>query len=136
MSFVSLAQEGELDAHLAGGGRMVVLFYLPNCPFCIRFRPAFSTWATARDGKMACLEVPLTYESPAWERYDMEAVPAVLVFAQGQVVHRLDARPGVGLEAADLNRLFAMTTDRPDRPGSAPAWRRRNRWSRRQHEQI
>jgi len=105
MSLVSPSLEEELTGRLADSGRRVVLFHLPACPFCIRFRPEFAAFAAARPELGPYLEIPLTYDSPAWEEYGMEAVPTVLVFEQGRVVRRLDARPGVGLDGAALDLL-------------------------------
>lgn len=91
----------ELSPAIQGKSAMV-LFHSSWCPFCRRFKPVFDSVA-ADQGAWEPLEVLLEEdENPLWNRFEIEVVPTVLFFREGQVVKRLDGRPGVGLREPEL----------------------------------
>ena len=64
-------------------GRVAVMFVTDWCGYCRRFLPHFKQ--RMRDGFV----VDITDESdPLWERYDVEVVPTVLLFEDGEPVQR------------------------------------------------
>ena len=101
----------KLEAALAGR-RAVVLFHARWCPYCRAFKPVFDELAPGAKGHEV-LEVVLDDEdNPLWDKYGIDAAPTVMFFDGGKVAKRLDARRGVGLEAADLKRAIGKTAAR------------------------
>jgi hypothetical protein len=45
-------------------------------------------------------------ENPMWEKYQVEAVPTLLVFKNGKEISRRDAILGVGLTEEDIISLL------------------------------
>jgi len=94
----------ELSAKIAKG-KTLVLFYASWCPFCRAFLPIF-------EGCEAKAKVPLLKlqvdedENPLWDEYFVEAVPTLLLFQDGKVVARADAKPHIGLKEADLTAIL------------------------------
>ncbi len=84
-------------------GVWAVAFLADWCPYCRRFAPEFA----GRAGPGLQLAVAdLTDEaSPLWERFDVEVVPSVIVFRNGETALRIDGRPMEGLHAEDLQRV-------------------------------
>jgi hypothetical protein len=41
-------------------------------------------------------------DNPLWEEYSLEAVPAVILFENGNVTRRLDCQLGIGLNEKQL----------------------------------
>lgn len=88
----------DISSYISGDKRTVVLFEMTGCPFCRRFQPDFQDFTEARSGACSLLRVKLdAYDNPLWEKYEIEAVPTVIVFAKGEIVARADSVPGVGL---------------------------------------
>jgi thioredoxin-like negative regulator of GroEL len=44
------------------------------------------------------------YDNPLWDEYSIEAVPAVILFNEGNICKRLDARLGCGLSEQQLKQ--------------------------------
>lgn len=93
-------------ARLLRDGAWVVAFLADWCPFCRRFRPSFE----ALDGgsRFHTGIADLTDdESPLWEEFRIDVVPAVIVFSNGRVVYWQESDPGVGLPSDALARARA-----------------------------
>ena len=73
------------------------------CPFCHAFWPTFEAFdgGTAFRTGVADLSDD---ESPLWEEFQVEVVPALIVFSNGLPVHRHQSDPGVGLPSNALAR--------------------------------
>jgi thiol-disulfide isomerase/thioredoxin len=101
-----VTDERELDK-LMPGKRVIALFHATWCPYCRAFKPAFDRLAASVEGDWESIEVVLDDDgNPLWERFSIEVIPAVLFFNHGEVVQRLDAKPGVGLSEASLHSAF------------------------------
>jgi len=90
-------------------GRYVVVFTADWCPFCRAFLPEFS----ALEGQPGfhAAEANLTdLENPLWEQFDIEIVPTIIVFRDGEVTLRIDGVSGVGLGPRDVDRARAAAT--------------------------
>ena len=102
MSKVSF--EFEIEKSLKSKLKVFVLFYASWCPFSQRFLPIFAKYA---ESSRPCLRVVTDDKVALCEKYSVDFVPTVLLFEKGNVIKRLDAEPGAGLDADDLRRLLA-----------------------------
>jgi len=92
---------------LLRNGTWVVAFLADWCPFC----RAFLTDFEALDGGTSFLTgiADLTDgESPLWENFAVEVVPALAVFSEGRPIHWQESDLGVGLPPAALDRARAL----------------------------
>jgi len=81
---------------LKKSGTWVVLFAADWCPFCRRFSPIFNS--SLAEKKMPSVLADLSdYENPLWETFDIQVVPTVIVFSDGEITYRKDAALGQGL---------------------------------------
>ena len=99
----------ELEEQMKQCERVLVLFCASWCPFCQEFFPAFDKM-TAKHAFDKVLRAYIDDEdNPLWEDYSIEAVPTVVLFEQGRVTRRLDARLGSGLS----EKTFSEWLKRP-----------------------
>ena len=90
-------------------GRYAVVFTADWCPFCRAFQPQFARLEGSPAYHVA--RVDLTdLENPLWEGFDVDVVPTVLVFRDGEVTLRVDGVAGVGLGPRDVDRVRAALT--------------------------
>ncbi len=92
----------DLNAELKKNKTVLAIFYSSWCPYCIRFVPIFDK-KIAGQGFGSVIHVLLEDDDNIlWEDYNIEAVPTVILFKDGQVRDRLDGRLGVGLRESQL----------------------------------
>ena len=85
-------------------GVVGVAFLADWCPFCRAFAPAFA--GLGRSGSWTVLVADVTDdESPLWDRFHLDVVPAIMVFRSGRSTFRRDGVLGVGLGPGDLTAL-------------------------------
>jgi thioredoxin 1 len=82
--------------HLNKSGGLAVLFAAEWCPFCRRFSPIFDS-ALAKEGMPTALVDLSDLGNPLWETFDIQVVPTVMVFKDGELIHRMDGVLGQGL---------------------------------------
>jgi thioredoxin 1 len=88
-------------------GRYAVVFSADWCPFCRAFSPKFAT--LDGNSKFRTAQVDLTdLETPLWEQFEIEVVPSIIAFRDGEVILRIDGVAGVGLSDRDVDRTRAM----------------------------
>lgn len=92
-----------LDSQLKAKDKVYVLFYADWCPFSQRFLPVFEAYAKANP--KGCMSVEISSDPEACDKYAVEYYPTVILFEKGKVKKRLDARPGVGLDKKQLEKL-------------------------------
>lgn len=85
------------------------------CPFCRSFRPLFERFDGGGIFEPALADVTDT-ASPLWDRFQIEVVPTLLAFRDGELVHRIDGIPMEGLGPDDLENLRGILR----RLGSGP----------------
>ncbi len=84
---------------------MPALFYAEWCPFCTSFYPQFEK---AMDGKsISWADVDISdMDDPLWETFDINVVPTIIVFKEGQAVFRKDGILGRGLSQKALDETI------------------------------
>jgi thioredoxin 1 len=110
--------EEDLAAVLRISDRVFVLFYASWCPFCREFLPIFEECF----GKSCeeSLRVKIDDEmNPLWERYEVMAVPTVILFKGGNAHGRLDGVLGSGLSEEQLKNFKYNYQNADDRHRTA-----------------
>jgi thioredoxin 1 len=102
--------------HLNKSGTLAVLFAAEWCPFCRRFSPVFNS-ALREKGLPGALADLTDLENPLWETFDVQVVPTVMVFKDGELVHRRDGVLGQGLSESAMNEVlpYLLTGNEPRR---------------------
>jgi thioredoxin 1 len=77
--------------------RVLALFSSSWCPFCQRFAKAFTTNVDTCKVDLVLRVNMDDYDSPLWDEYDVDAVPTLILFENGEIKCRLDAGSGSGL---------------------------------------
>lgn len=95
-AIVKLGPSDFSGKRLKKSGTLVVLFAAEWCPFCSRFSPIFDS-VLAENGMPGALADLSDLENPLWETFDVDVVPTVMVFKEGEVVYRKDGILGRGL---------------------------------------
>lgn len=90
-------------AALPNGGPTPVLFWATWCGFCKRIRPHYEDAAEETEG-VPFLAVDISDESsPLWDGLGIEVVPTVIVFEDGEPLHRIAGMLG----GHDIEELLA-----------------------------
>ncbi|MGD6808289.1 MAG: thioredoxin family protein [Candidatus Bathyarchaeia archaeon] len=89
--------KADLTKQISQYKRVLALFSSSWCPFCQRFAKSF-------DANVGNCKVDLVlrvnmddYDSPLWDEYNVDAVPTLILFENGEIKSRLDAGSGTGL---------------------------------------
>lgn len=97
-SLIELADPVELATYVSGAKKTVIFFEMTGCPYCLAFRQRFRDLAAARAGECDFMRVRLDDPgNPLWHKFSIHAVPAVIAFANGEVLDRADAVLALGL---------------------------------------
>jgi len=94
----------EFDSKVLGDNKKtVVLFYATWCPYCSNFKPTFESAKIETANKVG--SIIDEDENPLWDRFDIQAVPTMIVFQNGKIVSRRDAKKHVGLTKSDMDSI-------------------------------
>jgi thiol-disulfide isomerase/thioredoxin len=97
----------DISPYIQGDKQTVVLFEMSGCPFCQDYQPAFWNFAEKYLKEYDLMRVLLDDDrNPLWRKYEIEAVPTVILFAKGEIKARIDSELGVGLTPGQL-KTFA-----------------------------
>jgi thioredoxin 1 len=88
----------DFETIIHASDKVIALVFASWCPFCVRFLPIFQQYA---DGKQDLLLFQDDQEIMA-DQFEVEVVPTVLLFKNGEIVKRLDGILGVGLKEKQL----------------------------------
>ena len=95
---VELAGVEDVGPYVKGERKTLAMFELTGCPYCRAFLPRFLEFCSGHPGEYDFLRVKLDDPgNPLWSKFDIIAVPTVIVFSRGAVVARADAALGLGL---------------------------------------
>jgi len=104
---IEVSNQQDLNTQLASNSRVLALFHASWCPFCRSFVGIFDKHAK-NPGKDTCIKVRIDEdENPLWEIYELDAVPSIILFENGQVKHRLDCHLGAGLNEKQFTHWLA-----------------------------
>jgi len=88
----------DISPYLGKDKKIIALFEMTGCPFCRMFQSHFLELAEARPQDFDFARVKLDdHRNPLWQHYEINAVPTVMVFSNGQIQSRLDAIPLLGI---------------------------------------
>jgi len=90
---------------LSSNKKSVVLFYATWCPYCANFKPTFESAKIEKANKFG--SIIDEDENPLWDRFNIQAVPTMIVFDNGKVVLRKDAKKSVGLTKSDMDSIVS-----------------------------
>jgi thioredoxin-like negative regulator of GroEL len=90
-------------------GTLAVLFAAEWCPFCRKFSPIFESALKAKSMSGALADLS-NFENPLWETFDIQVVPTVMIFRDGELVYRKDAVLGQGLPNDAMNEVVPLLT--------------------------
>jgi thioredoxin-like negative regulator of GroEL len=94
----------DISHYICSDKQTAVLFEISGCPFCQDFQPAFWDFAEKHLQGYELLRVLLDDDrNPLWKFYQIEAVPTIILFANGKIMARLDSALGVGLNPGQLD---------------------------------
>lgn len=85
--------------------KSVVLFYATWCPYCANFKPTFEAAKIEKAAKFGAIIDE--DENPLWDRFNIQAVPTMIVFENGKIVSRKDAKKSVGLTKSDMDHILS-----------------------------
>ena len=92
-----------MTPNLEKSKNVLALFYASWCPFCVGFVPTFDKKVANLGIKNVVYVLLDDYDNPLWDDYDIPAVPTIILFEEGKVCKRLDARLGRGLSEEHFN---------------------------------
>jgi thioredoxin 1 len=95
--------KGNFNKEIADKDQAFVLFYATWCPFSQMFLPVFEEYSSKHPQQ--CLSVIVDEQPDVCDEYSIEYYPTVILFKNGKVHKRLDAKPGVGLNKKQLKDL-------------------------------
>jgi thioredoxin 1 len=84
--------------------KTLVLFYASWCPYCSNFKPIFEAANSNSAKKIATLVDE--NGNPLWDRFNIQAVPTMIAFANGKIITRRDAKKHVGLTKGDTDSII------------------------------
>ena len=84
--------------------KILVLFYADWCPYCANFKPTFEEINSNNIQKKAALVND--DENPLWDRFNIQAVPTMIAFQNGNILARRDAKKGIGLTRKDMESMI------------------------------
>lgn len=103
-----LGPESFRGPELCRTGTWAIAFLADWCPYCRTFAPEFAR-LSGYGFDLAVADVT-SEQSPLWDRFEIEVVPTVIVFRDGNVVFRADGRYMEGLDSNDLAAIRAAAT--------------------------
>lgn len=84
--------------------KTLVLFYANWCPYCANFKPTFEEINSEKIQKKAALVNE--DENPLWDRFNIQAIPTMIAFQNGDIIARRDAKKGIGLTRSDMESII------------------------------
>lgn len=96
-----------LDAFLAAHRMVLLGFIAAWCPPCRGLAPVFDRIAAAYEEQVGVGLVDIDEQKPLGQRFEISAIPAVLVFKDAEVAERIVGLKPQDVYTASLDRLLA-----------------------------
>lgn len=81
--------EKDLDQAIRDHARLIVDCSAPWCPDCRALDPVYTMLAAEYSGRVAFAKIQINQNHGVKEAYQVMAVPTLLMFRDGRLVHRL-----------------------------------------------
>lgn len=94
---------------LKESGTVIVLFKATWCPFCRSFDPVFDSVPASNAYSKAFVDLS-DLNNPLWETFQIQVVPTLIVFRNGDPVLRRDGILGRGLSQKDMDEVVSSTS--------------------------
>jgi thioredoxin 1 len=94
--------KADLTKHICQNKRVLALFSSTWCPYCQGFARSFDANVASYKFDLVIRVNMDDYDSLLWDEYDVEAVPTLILFENGEIKDRLDAGSGVGLRESQF----------------------------------
>ncbi len=82
-----------------------MLFLTEWCPFCRQFYPEFETALNSKGIRWAEVDIS-DDEDLLWETFDINVVPTIIIFKDGQPIFRKDGVLGRGLSEKAIDETL------------------------------
>lgn len=88
---IETVDENQIQTILDNAERPVVIdIWMDDCPPCNMLAPKLKAVARDYEGKVQVLKVNVENDSPVFDDYDVEMVPTLLFFKNGEEIGRLE----------------------------------------------
>ncbi len=108
---LTLGVDSFTGTRLLDSRNILALFYADWCPFCRSFLPLFETTMRDKTDPVGAIVDVSQTSNPLWENFEVEIVPTLIGFRNGQGIVREDGVAGVGLEMPQLQDALRKTED-------------------------
>jgi thioredoxin 1 len=93
-----MSNSDDLNPIITGAKKTMVLFEMTGCPYCLTFESRFLDFSKEHSEDFNFVRVKLDDPAnPLWEKYNIFAVPTVILFSRGEIVSRVDSILAFGL---------------------------------------
>lgn len=99
---LTLSEESFNGTRLLDSRNILVLFYAGWCPFCRSFLKLFEATMKQKADHLGALVDISDTNNPLWETFEVQIVPTLVGFRNGQPFVRKDGIAGVGLGEREL----------------------------------
>ncbi len=97
----------DLEQALKEKGRIIAMVYASWCPFCRKALPVFEKQASETPHTLLLVTDD---EEHVADLYGIDIFPTLILFEKGQVVKRLDGKPGIGLNDKQIADFIQSCT--------------------------
>jgi thioredoxin-like negative regulator of GroEL len=94
---IEVDNKADLTKQVCQNKRVLAVFISSWCPYCQSFSRTFNQNIAPYKFDLILRVNMDDYDSPLWDEYDVEAVPTLILFEDGEIKDRLDAGSGVGV---------------------------------------
>lgn len=91
---------------------ILAVFYAGWCPFCRRFVTLFEKAMKERTDPLGALIDISDTNNPLWETFEVEIVPTLVGFRDGEAIVRKDGVAGLGLDMSELDDAIRKMENR------------------------
>jgi thioredoxin-like negative regulator of GroEL len=102
------AASDHLESQVAKADKPVLVkFYSPECPYCIKLAPVFDALTKEYAGRVEFTTINTDVQYPAANRHNVSGIPTVLLFINGQEQQRWEGQLSPQPYREALNRALS-----------------------------